>query len=63
MNWHEEKFRQPIAAGESLAKMDRRGLPDKGLSGRLKGIGLIMGQPRRQEKPTFHLRGGWSTLH
>jgi len=62
MSWHAEKFRQPIAAMESLAEVERRGHSYEGHRGRREGIGLVMGQPRCLEKPTFHLQGGWSTL-
>ena len=62
MNWHADKFRQPIAAVESLAKMYWRGHPYEGYSGHPKGICLVMGQPRCREKPILHLLDGRSNL-
>ena len=43
MSWHAKKFRQPIAALESLAEVDRRGHSYEGHRERPKGIGLVMG--------------------
>jgi len=55
MSWHAKKFRQPIAALESLAEVGRRGHSYEGHHERPKGIGLVMGQLRCLEKPTSHL--------
>ena len=62
MSWRAEKFRQPIAEMESLGEVERRGHFYEGDRGRRECIGLVMGQPRCLEKPTFHLLGGWFTL-
>ncbi len=62
MGWHTEKFRQPIAAVESLATGSRGGHPYEGNKHHLKGVRLVMGQLLYRAKPTSRFRDGWPTL-
>ena len=62
MDWHAEKFRQPIAAAESPVTGSRGGHPYEGHKVHPKAARPVMGQLRRRAKPTPRFRHGWSTL-
>jgi hypothetical protein len=62
MDWHTEKFRQPIAAMESPMTGNWGGHSFEGDSCASASVRQVMGQLRSQRKPTSDLRLGWSTL-